>query len=121
VPTPRHASHAAIDPVETVTPPSFAGIPWMTLECHRVRATEPGGSCCISLFYAEFQLRRRRPGLLLLQVDGFVVVAGDAGANLSGRFPELRLLVGVEAFLGAGGALGAVQPLKATAQAGVAL
>jgi hypothetical protein len=26
VPTPRHASHAAFDPVETVTPPQFATI-----------------------------------------------------------------------------------------------
>jgi len=25
VPTPRHASHAAFDPVETVTPPCFSG------------------------------------------------------------------------------------------------
>jgi len=47
-------------------------------------------------------------------------VTGDAGANLGRGLAEPGLLVGVKAFLRAGGALGAVQSLKATAQAGVA-
>ncbi len=29
MPTPRHASHAAFDPVETVTPPQIAAASWM--------------------------------------------------------------------------------------------
>jgi len=47
-------------------------------------------------------------------------VACDAGANLRGRPASLGLVVGVEAFLGAGGALGGVRRLVATVQAGVA-
>jgi hypothetical protein len=52
VPTPRHASHAAFDPVETVTPPFIADISLMPKERRWVH-TEPIGSCCIShSFYA---------------------------------------------------------------------
>ena len=58
--------------------------------------------------------------ILLSRSIDLVLVARDAGADLRGRFAELGLLVCEEAFLGAGGALGAVQPFKATAQAGVA-
>jgi hypothetical protein len=58
--------------------------------------------------------------LLLLQVDGFVVVPRDADANLDWRLTLLGQAVGVERFFGTGGALGAVKPLIATAQAGVA-
>ena len=58
--------------------------------------------------------------LLLLEVNAFVFVAGDGGPNLRWRFAEPGLLVGEEALLGAGGALGAVQAFEATAQAGVA-
>ena len=57
---------------------------------------------------------------MLLEIDGFVVVPGDAGANLRGRLTLLCQAVGVERFLGTRGALGAVQTLVATAQAGVA-
>jgi hypothetical protein len=32
VPTPRHASHAAFDPVETVTPPHISVVSLMTKE-----------------------------------------------------------------------------------------
>lgn len=58
--------------------------------------------------------------LLFFKVDALVLVARDGGANLRGRFAELGLLVGEETFLGAGGALGSVQRLKAAAQAGMA-
>ena len=58
--------------------------------------------------------------LLLIEIDGLVVVARDAGANLRGCPASFGLVVGVEAFLGAGGALGAVQVFIATVQAGVA-
>lgn len=58
--------------------------------------------------------------LFFLQIDRFVVVAGDAGANLRGRPTGLGFVVGVKAFLGAGGTLGAVRIFIATVQAGVA-
>ena len=47
-------------------------------------------------------------------------MVGDGGANLDGGLAEFELRVGEEGLLGAGGALGAVQALVATAQAGVA-
>ena len=47
-------------------------------------------------------------------------MAGDGCADLGWGFAQPGLLVGVEAFLGAGGALGAVESLEAAAQAGVA-
>jgi len=70
VPTPRHASHAAIDPVETVTPPtspkrrrpvfgilecghSFDGK--HAAGCERV----PSGSCCIYIILRLIGFRRR--------------------------------------------------------------
>jgi len=58
--------------------------------------------------------------LLLVEVDGFVLVARDAGANLRGRPSCLSFEIGVEAFGCADGALGAVDRLIATVQAGVA-
>ena len=57
--------------------------------------------------------------LLLVEINRFVLVAGDAGANLRGGPSGLGFVVGVEAFLGAGGALGAVGVFIATVQAGV--
>ena len=50
--------------------------------------------------------------LLLVQIDLLVLVAGDAGANLGRSLAQLGLRVGVEPFLGAGGALGSVQSSK---------
>ena len=47
-------------------------------------------------------------------------MAGDTGANLRGGPSGLGFVVGVEAFLGAGGALGAVGGFIAAVQAGVA-
>src|ERR1700728_3544731 len=58
--------------------------------------------------------------LFLAQIDGFVVVSGNSSANLRGRPAGLGLVVGVEAFLGTGGALGTMRIFKATVQAGVA-
>ena len=58
--------------------------------------------------------------LLLVEVDLLVVKSGNAGPDLRGSLAEPGLLVGVETFLGAGGTLGTVEALKATAQAGVA-
>jgi hypothetical protein len=57
---------------------------------------------------------------LLLEVDALVLMPRDSRANLLGRLSQLRLLVGVEAFLGAGRALGPVQRFEAAPQAGVA-
>jgi len=54
----------------------------------------------------------RRPDLLFIQINLLVLVPGYGSANLCGRLAELCLLVGEEPFLGAGGALGSVQPLK---------
>ena len=54
-------------------------------------------------FYANSGLPA---GLLLLQLDALVFVSRNLGANLGGRFAQLGLLVGEEAFLGAGVALG---------------
>ena len=59
-------------------------------------------------------------GLLVFEDDGLVFVAGDCGADLGWGFAEFGLLGGEEAFLGAGGALRAVEGLKATAKAGMA-
>ena len=59
-------------------------------------------------------------GLLIFEDDGFVFVACDGGTDLGRGLAELGLLGGEEAFLGAGGALGAVEGLKATAETGVA-
>src|SRR5215469_5371361 len=64
--------------------------------------------------------RNSEMGLLLFEVDGLVRVVGDALADLGGGLAKLRLLVGVEAFLGAGRALGAVQRLETAAEAGMA-
>ena len=47
--------------------------------------------------------------LLFVEVDLLVFMPGDGGPNLRGRFAELGLLIGKEAFLRAGGALGPVQ------------
>ena len=58
--------------------------------------------------------------LLFIEVDGFVLVAGDAGANLRGRPAGLGLVVSVEAFSGTNVALGGVGVFVATVQAGVA-
>jgi hypothetical protein len=144
VPTPRHASHAASDPVETVTPPSSQphnltaalrsrgegvgwvphGAEWLVLQClfYAEKQFAVGSS---QLLLSERSVRitvNYEPGTasLLFEVDRFVLVAGDAGADLGGRFAQPGLLVGVEALLGAGGAFSAVERLKATAQAGVA-
>ena len=102
MPTPRHASYAAIDPVETVTPPTVAPY-WMKQESRKVR-TGTIGSVLLSLFYAEFKFAAhiRRTWLLPLQIDLLVLMPGNGGANLRWRFAELCLLVGKEAFLGAG-------------------
>ncbi len=53
--------------------------------------------------------------LLLFQDDAFVLVASDRAADLCRGLPQLSLLVGEKALLGASRALGAVQPLEATA------
>ena len=66
------------------------------------------------------QFKPRTDDLLLFEIDGFVVVASDSGANLCGRIAQLSEAIGVEGLFGAGGTLGAVQALVATAQAGVA-
>ncbi len=50
MPTPRHASHAAIDPVETVTPPLIGPLFDASKEPAGTCA-EPTGSCCILLFF----------------------------------------------------------------------
>ena len=55
MPTPRHASHAAIDPVETVTPPSIGH-----LQAAGVRAG-PTGSCCFA-YSTSIPIRGRRIG-----------------------------------------------------------
>ena len=52
MPTPRHVSLAAINPVETVTPPRSAATYWMRGGRKQMH-TEPNGSYCASLFYAE--------------------------------------------------------------------
>jgi len=57
---------------------------------------------------------------LLQQIDGLVIAAGDAGANLCRCLAELGLRIGIERLLSAGGTLGAVRILIATAQAGMA-
>src|ERR1039458_10798336 len=58
--------------------------------------------------------------LFLAKVDGFVLVAGDAGANLRGRPAGLGFVIGVKAFSSTDVALGGVRVLIATVQAGVA-
>jgi hypothetical protein len=93
-------------------------------------------ACSNRLSLAQFEDRAKRlngladgqglrfpfaiPCSLPVEIDRFVLAALDAGADLSGRPALLRLLVRVEAFLGAGGARGSVQAFKATAQAGMA-
>ena len=57
---------------------------------------------------------------MLLECDAFVVAVGDAGADFGGGLALPGHAISVDAFFGAGGALGAVQALKAAAQAGVA-
>ena len=63
---------------------------------------------------------RSDPELLLLQIDLFVSVLGDAGANLGRSLACLGHGKGIERLLGARGALGAMQTFVAAAQAGVA-
>ena len=109
MPTPRHASCAAIDPVETVTPPTVA-LSLMIAESRKVR-TGVTGPVLLYLFYAELNLcaatnwpRRSDVQLILLlcKVDLFVFVPSNGGADLSRILAELGLLIGKEAFLGAG-------------------
>ena len=57
--------------------------------------------------------------LFLAQVDGLVLMAGDAGANLRRRPAGLGFVIGVETFSGADVAFGGVRCLVATMQAGV--
>ena len=63
------------------------------------------GSCCLIRFYAHFApcVRRRASYrgrcLLLVEVDLFVLVPRDSGANLGGSLAQLGLLKGVETFL----------------------
>src|SRR5665213_2455331 len=65
----------------------------------------------------------RLPGglwpLLFIEVDLLVLVTANRDPNLCRCLAQLCLLVGEESFLGAGRALCPVQPLEATAQAGV--
>ncbi len=68
----------------------------------------------------RLMLRTRRSSLLLFEVDALVLMAGDAGADLSGGLAGLGQAIGVEGFLSAGGALGSMQALVAATQAGVA-
>jgi hypothetical protein len=56
---------------------------------------------------------------LPLQVDLFIVVPCNGGADLGWLFAKLSLLISKKAFLGTGGALSPMQPFKTTAQAGV--
>src|ERR1035438_1095298 len=87
------------------------------------------------LFYSSFDSGGRHqtpPGLapllvqllplrlLLFQINRLVVVPGDPCANRGRCLALLCQAIGVERFLGAGGAFRPVQPLIATAQAGVA-
>ena len=58
--------------------------------------------------------------LFLGEVDGFVFVAGDAGADLRGRPTGLGFVVSVEALCSADVALGGMRRLIATVQTGVA-
>jgi hypothetical protein len=58
--------------------------------------------------------------LLFFELDGLVLVAGDAGADFGWCSAQFGLLVDEEALFGASGAFGAMQALKAAAQAGVA-
>ena len=86
------------------------------------RGCEPGNWLMLHfLFYAESELAGPTGCVavssLLFQVDGLVVVAGDASANVGYAFACFCLAVGVEGLFGAGGALGAVQALIAAAQA----
>jgi len=55
--------------------------------------------------------------LLLFEINALVLMPGDRLANLGRRLAELGLLIGVEAFLGAGGAFRSMQSLEAAAQA----
>ena len=57
---------------------------------------------------------------MLFKVDLQVLVPCNGGADLRRRLAEFGLLVGKEAFLGAGGTFGSMQPLEATPQAGMA-
>jgi hypothetical protein len=79
---------------------------------------EPGpGALLLLLFYDDLD---SCCSLLLFEVDTLEFVALDGSADLGRRFAQFGLLVGEEAFFGAGGALRAVQALKAAAQAGMA-
>jgi len=120
---------AASDPVETVTPPYSTPltktchwgprkIPPATKICRWGERCEPGPrALLLVLFYDASGFRRV---LLLLEVDAFVLVALDGGADLGRRLAQSGLLVGEKALFGAGGALGAVQAFEATAQTGMA-
>src|SRR5437899_702052 len=73
------------------------------------------------------QIQSRSPGppkwghpiSSLFQVDAFVFVPGDGGADLRRALAQLGLLIGEKAFLGAGGALRAVKRFEAAPQAGM--
>ena len=65
-------------------------------------------------------MKLTRARYCLFQIDLLVLVPGNGGADLRRLLAELGLLIGEEAFLGAGGALGPVQTFKTAAQAGVA-
>jgi len=91
-------SYAAIDPVETVTPPifhpsehrSFAGGPgWVV--------SRANWSCCN--FNSTLISIQPEPGLLLLQVDGLVLVAVDGVANLGRGLAEPGHPIGKETLL----------------------
>src|SRR5579863_1695384 len=71
----------------------------------------------IYLFYAGLRWPAR---LLLFEVDAFIFVTANCLANLRGSLAQLCLLVGKEAFFGAGGTLRPVHRFKATTQAGMA-
>jgi len=102
VPTPRHVSCAAIDPVETVTPP--------TVGSSFDVAEEPEGANRSNWFVLLYSmpnsdLKNRvswRALLLALQIDLLVLVPGNGRADLLRLFAKFGLLIREEPFLSAG-------------------
>ena len=72
------------------------------------------------IYVTDLCIGRLSAELLLFQIDRLIRMGCNSGADLHGGLTEPGLLVGIDAFLGAGGALRSVEGFKAAAQAGVA-